>query len=57
MKKYTIHLKYNEDGKTVHETATAETATEALRLCEEELKWESTISAFAVDSDGDLVES
>lgn len=57
MTNFTIYLQYNEDGKTVNEIATAETKSEALRLCEEELKWENTLSAYAVDANGDLVEA
>jgi len=57
MTHYTIYLQYDEDGETVNEIATAETRNEAVRLVEEELKWENTISAYAVDANGDLVEA
>ena len=56
MTHYTIYLSYNENGKTINEIATAETKTEALRLCEEELQWENTLQAYVVDADGVLVE-
>jgi hypothetical protein len=56
MTHYTIYLQYNDNGKTVNEIAAAETKAEALRLCEAELRLENTTAAYAVDSNGDLVE-
>ena len=54
---YTIYLHHDVDGETVDEIATAETKLEALRLIEKELKCENTISAYAVDANGDLLET
>lgn len=56
MTNYTVHVTYKEDGFTVNEVIDIETKSEALRRCEAELSWENTISAYAVDSNGDLVE-
>lgn len=53
---YTIHCQYDDNGTLVTETTTTNSRREALRLCEQELKWENTISAFATDIAGDLVE-
>jgi hypothetical protein len=53
---YTIHCQYDDNGTLVAETTTAHSRREALHLCAQELKWENTISAFATDTHGDLVE-
>jgi hypothetical protein len=53
---YQVHCQYNDNGTLVTETTTANTRREALQVCRRELKHSDTVSAFATDACGELVE-